>query len=50
VILVVNKFKLRARARAGYGTEAKITRDEYVAEITPKISFDVMEEEEDEDQ
>jgi hypothetical protein len=50
VILVVNKFKLRARARAGYGTEAKITREEYVAEITLKISPDVMDEEEEEDQ
>ena len=50
MILVVNKFKLRARARAGYGTEAKITREEYVAEITPKISPGVMEEADEEDQ
>ena len=37
VVLIINKFKHRGRARFGYGTEAKIAREEYVAEITPKI-------------
>ena len=37
VVLIINKFKHRGRARFGYGTEAKISREEYMAEITPKI-------------
>jgi hypothetical protein len=37
VILIVNKFKNRARARFGYGIEAKISRKEFIEEVTPKI-------------
>ncbi len=37
MILIVNKFKSRARARFGYGIEAKISRNEYIQEVTPKI-------------
>lgn len=37
VILIINKFKNRARARFGFGIEARISREEYMAEITPKI-------------
>ena len=39
VILIINKFKIRSRASFGYGTSAKINRDEYMAEITPKIEM-----------
>jgi hypothetical protein len=38
VVLIINKFKNRgARARYGYGVEARVSREEYVKEVMPKI-------------